>query len=218
MARFLGRRAEAWNTLARDDETRRGVERAIYRLLYRNWLPELTGTQLKVFAFIISRTLDWQKYAEAIPMSHFLDGLLDADCREFRLEDGSFASRGTGIAKEDTVRRAIGDLKAMHLITVFPGKRGTVTPANIYMPLSELKLAGFALNAGLGVLPDHLDFIWIDEHVWSGKKPCRVVGYAGNHLSLREVNVGDRGADERPFSAHQRFVRRMSLKEWRAMK
>lgn len=218
MTRFLGRRAEAWNVLAQDADSRRGVERTIYRLLYRNWLPDLTGTQLKVFVFVMSRTLDWQKYAEAIPMSHFLGGLLDADGQEYRLDDGSFAARGTGISKEDTVRSAIAQLKMLDLITVFPGKKGSVTPANVYMPLSESRLAGFALNAGLGVLPDHLDHCWVDEHVWSGKKACRVVGYAGNELCLRAVQADCRDEQRSVFLSPQRFVRRMTLDEWQSVR
>lgn len=211
---YLGRRAETWNTLAKDANSRRGVERAIYRLLFRNWLPDLSGTQLKVFSYIMSRTLDWQKYAEAIPMSHFIHGLRDADGHEFRLDDGGFASRGTGISKEDTVRRAINELKDLDLVTVFPGKRGSMTPANVYMPLSENRLAGFALNAGLGILPNHFDIYWIDEHVWSGNRACQVVGYSGEDLCLREIGMDARTANPPFFSTPQRFVRRMTFDEW----
>lgn len=217
MSRYLGRRAENWNKLAQDADSRRGVERTINRLLHRNWLPDISGNQFKVYSFILARTLSWQKYAEAIPMSHFLHGLIEADGNSYRLDDGTFACRGTGISKEDTVRSAISQLKALDLITVFPGQRGTVTPANVYMPLSELSLAGFALNAGLGVLPDHLDFYWVDEHVWWKRRACRVVGYSGDELCLREVGEGLETSGPL-FCAATGDVRRMNLEEWQSLK
>lgn len=215
MSRYLGRRAENWNKLAQDCESRRGVERTIYRLLHRNWLSQISGNQLKVYLFILSRTLDWQKYAEAIPMSHFLNGLVEADGSLLRLEGGAPVSCGTGIMKEDTVRAAISLLKELGLITVFPGKRGTVTPANVYMPLSEMTLAGFALNAGLGVLPDHMDYIWVDEHVRWSNKPWRVVGYAGDQLCLREAGAS---SDTPVSTASPAWVRRLSLSDWQSLK
>lgn len=215
LSRYLGRRAENCNKLAQDCDSRRGVERNVYRSLHRNWLSELSGSQLKVYLFILSRTLDWQKYAEAIPMAHFLNGLVEADGSLLRLECGAPVSRGTGIMKEDTVRTAIGFLRTLELITVFPGKRGTVTPANVYMPLSERMLAGFALNAGLGVLPDHMDFIWVDEHVWWSNKPWRVVGYAGDQLCLREAGASN---DTPVLAASPAWVRRLSLSDWQSLK
>lgn len=215
MARYLGRQAESWNRLAQDNESRRGVERSIYRQLHRNWLPDLSGNQVKVYLFILGRTLDWQKYAEAIPMSHFLNGLVEADGNLLRSDNGAPASRGTGIMKEDTVRAAIRVLKDLRLITVFPGRQGSITPANVFMPLSETMLAGYVLNAGLGVLPDHMDFYWVDEHVWLASKPCRVVGYASHDLCLRPIGCGE---DTPIIRASTASVRRLNLAEWQYWK
>jgi hypothetical protein len=177
-------------------------------------MPSLSGNQFKVYSFILSRTLGWQKYAEAIPMSHFLHGLQEADGSNFQLEDGSPASRGTGICKEDTVRAALSALEGLQLITVFPGRRGTMTPANVFMPLSENMLAGFLLNAGMGVLPDHLPSIWLDEHVWCRRVPWRVIGYKDEGLILREVV--DQGKDlKSEIVAKPGEVRRLDFSEWR---
>lgn len=150
-------------------------------------------------------------------MSHFLRGLVEADGEPFRLEDGAPACRGTGIAKEDTIRSIIEKLKAIEFVTVFKGTRGTITPANVYMPLSERWLAGYTLNAGLGVLPDHIDDYWIDEHVWWQNVPCRVVGYAGHGVRLREIKRWDEMVGP-IVPAPVCGLRRMTLSEWSAMK
>lgn len=131
-------RACSINAFAQGDPyIRSWVEREWNRTFERALLPELSPSALKCLLAIKSRTLGWMKYAEAIPISHFVNGMVDRfGCA--RLDEGGrplFA--GSGIAKEDTVRSALKTLDQAGLITKMVGSADPGTGANIYMPFQR---------------------------------------------------------------------------------
>lgn len=161
----LGKVPNSWNEFAADKSLRSEIERGWERHIYRALLPSLEGSELKVLIFIKSRTLDWQKFAEAIPMSHFLSGVTDPDGSLLLDGEGRPYSAGTGIRKEDTVRAAIKSLEARKLITVFRAKRGSVNAANVYIPYEESKLAHELLSLGSRILPRYARGLYAREAV-----------------------------------------------------
>ncbi len=174
----------------------------------------MSSNQFRVYSFIISRTLGWQKYAEAIPMQVFLHGIREADGSLFKDEYGQFVASGTGIKKEDTIREAIGFLRQGGYITVFPGKRGTVTPANVYMPMNEADLARLVLQEGVGVLPEHLTRYFKGEHVNYNQKPHRVVAVENGAISIREVNSYGDFKESGEIAVSICEIERIKLDDW----
>jgi len=217
MARYLGYKATHWNKIAEYAEARRHTENAIYRYLHRAWMPELSGIQYKVYSFVISRTLGWQKYAEAIPMRHFIDGLCEADGSLHRGDEGFPACAGTGIRKEDTVRSALEHLRTNKFITIFPGKRGTVTPANVFLPLSEVSLARLAVSGGAPTLPEHLPMFFVGEHVWLGEAICRVTGIESDAVRVHRVDKYGHLMGERSIVGNHE-VERVRPDDWKSFK
>lgn len=217
MVHYLGYQPSQWNKLAQHDESRRFVERAINRHLTRIWMPELSPVQFKVYSFIIARTLGWQKYAEAIPMSHFLGGMREADGFLYRMEDGEPACAGTGIKKDDTVREAIRYLRKRGMVSVFLGKPGTVTTANVYLPLSERNLAILAIKGGIGVLPEHLEGFYLGEHVKFDGAICQVIAQGAEDLRVQQINKYGNPLGE-PLTISHRKLDRVEFSEWRSFK
>lgn len=217
MSRYLGYQATHWNKIADHSESRRFVEAYIHRRLFRAWLPGLSGNQLKIYLFIISRTLGWQKYAEAIPMRHFLSGIQEADGSLYKDEEGVPASSGTGICKEDTVRDAVSFLRSKRFITVFPGKRGTVTAANVYLPLAEDLLAAVALKGGCGVLPEHIMLYVPGEHVWHEGDIWQITSVEIDAVGIRPVNRWGDMTGKTVF-VPDHIVERVRLDEWKTFK
>lgn len=215
MSRYLGYQGTHWNALSDHDNSRRHVERTIYRLLHRDWMPLLTGNQYKVFSFILGRTLGWQKYAEAIPMSHFLHGMTEADGTPFQLENGQYACLGTGIKKEDTVREAISVLRENHYITVFSGKRGTVTPANVYMPMAEHDLAITVLEGEAKILPEHLPLFYPGEHVLFDRQVHRIIDAGRDTVRILEVSRYGDPVTDRSVIVSNNDITRMRPDEWK---
>jgi len=155
MALTLGDEAQAWNLLAEHHKkTRSFVEREYDRLLLRSLINDVSSTEFKVLAFIKGRTLGWQKYAEAIPYSHFTRGIRDKQ-DEYVLDShgGTPVAKGINIVKEDTVRIAVHRLKAQGLLTVFPGGFRTDTPSNVYLAMGRRVLCHLIVEGG-GWLPD----------------------------------------------------------------
>lgn len=179
-----------WNEFSEDDRVRSCIERNWERWFFREQLPHVDNSELRVILNIKSRTLDWQKFAEAIPMSHFLHGVRD-EGELLRLSCGQPVSSGCGISKEDTVRAAIKRLLARDLITCFPGVRGSRTPANIYMPFSEARLANMLTETDRPILPHHVRNWRIGEHVKARKGGFwRIVRPDGDKIVAAEVLEG----------------------------
>lgn len=217
MTRYLGYKATHWNRISEHAESRRYVESLVNRHLHRVWMASLTGAQFKVYSFIVARTLGWQKYAEAIPVRHFIDGLCEADGTLYRDDEGLPACAGTGIRKEDTIRAALEHLRQSDLITVFPGKRGTVTAANVFLPLGEDRLATLAVRGGAPVLPEHLTRFYVGEHVtWNGEI-CRITGIEIDAVRLQPVSRSGH-LREQKYTAPDREVERVRLDDWKAFK
>ena len=217
MSRYLGYQATHWNRIADHSESRRFVEAYIHRRLFRAWLPGLSGNQLKVYLFVISRTLSWQKYAEAIPIRHFISGIQEPDGSLYKDDEGVPACSGTGICKEDTVRDALSFLRTKGFISVFPGKRGTVTAANVYLPLAENLLAAVALRGGCGVLPEHMSMHIAGEHVWYEGDVWRITSVEIDALGIRPVSRWGDMTGKTVYVADD-SVERVRLDEWKAFK
>lgn len=212
---YLGRDSELWNEFASSSNAARSwVERQCERWMLRTALPELSSSQLRVWLFIKSRTLDWQKFAEAIPMSHFLDGMRGSDGELLCGSDGEPFTSGCGIAKEDTVRTAVKALERAGAITVFPGRRGSATPANVYMPLSRRHLAFYLIEGGSGVLPKCAPFT-VGEHVRRINTVWQVVATENDLLHIREVLSGGI-LSHREATDRQELVERLTPEEWKA--
>ena len=182
---------QSWNDFSTLSRFRSDVERAWERWFYREQLPLVTDSELRVITFIKSRTLDWQKFAEVIPMSVFLNGLREDDGGYMLDREGERLCSGCGIRKEDTVRDALKRLRARGLITCFPGVRGSRYPANTYMALGEIQLADMLIQAGCGILPRHLEQWWRGEHVRAREGGMwRIADVGGENLVVEEVLSG----------------------------
>ena len=206
----LGPEGDAWNEVARLDKPRSEIERNWERYCWRTLLPSLDRTELVVFGFIKSRTLDWQKYAEAIPMTVFRNGIRDV-YDEPRLDPSGLPyCSGTGLSKEDTVRAAVQRLEQRQLITVIHGRSGCVPACNIYMPFSRGKLAEMLVDAD-GILPDCFPHLVIGEAVLFEDRFCRVEEHSADRVEIRPISLNSKSADVR--TAHRKAVRRPSVEE-----
>lgn len=211
----LGLIPDAWNERAQCKELRSNVEREWNRHLERSMIPVIDGTCLKCLILIKGRTLGWQKFAEAIPMHHFLNGILDED-GEVRIGiDGLPYCSGTGIAKEDTIRAALKRLELAGLITRLPGVRGFGTPVNVFLPCSQRWLAESVLAAGGGVLPGCVPGLFRGEHVATkDEKIWEVVGGRDHFIDIARVSApGQYVGEKRTVVSPD--VRRLSLADWR---
>jgi hypothetical protein len=161
---YYSRLPRTWNEFSEDNRLRSCIERDWERWFFREQLPHVDNSELRAILTIKSRTLDWQKFAEAIPMSQFLHGVME-DGDLLRLSCGQPVFSGCGISKEDTVRAALKRLLARDLIACFPGVRGSRTPANVYMPVSEARLADMLIANNCPILPQHVRTWHVGEHV-----------------------------------------------------
>ncbi len=209
--RTLGPEPDEWNEVAVLDTSRSHIEREWERNFWRSQLPTLDPTEVRVLGFIKSRTLDWQKYAESIPMGHFRFGLTDTDGSLALGKDGRPLCAGTGIKKEDTIRECFQRLQAKGLITIFPGRSGTVTPANVYMPFSRQDLARQLVATG-GVLPQSYEEVLIGEHHVASGCIWRVEHHHHGALLVRELRPT--GITGRPMQLAFSDFRRPSVEEW----
>lgn len=81
--------------------------REAWKLLFRVWRPCLTPTEFIVVQFIFDRTAAWGKEWEAIPMSHFTDGV--------RGKGGEVYATGMGCSRL-TVSRAVKELMRIGVV------------------------------------------------------------------------------------------------------
>lgn len=210
----LGSIPDTWNDYAQRNEVRSHVEREWNRQLERALLPCLDATSLKCLVLIKGRTLGWQKYAEAIPMQHFLCGILDEE-GEVRLgTDMRPYCSGTGIAKEDTVRAALKRLDQGGLITRIRGIRGYGTPVNVFMPFSQQWLSRKILEAGGGILPAHVPGHFHGEHVRTRDgRVWEIVGGRDHFIEIEEVtSPGRRSGESRSVVSPE--ISRLSYSDW----
>lgn len=194
--RTLGRQADEWNMFAQHlPEARSKIEREMNRRLVRDYIGHLDGTEFRILCFIIGRTLGWQKFAEAIPMSHFRRGLVEPDGALSLGEEGRPYCSGVGLRKEETIRSAVQRLEHRGLITTFPGRPGTIQPANVYLPFSVQTIAQSLIDAGSGVLPKCAP-VTIGEHVFGRNAVWSVcdVSKGQDRVGLVCVSSGDNEA------------------------
>lgn len=186
----IGRIGDDWNRHATRDRIRSFVEREWNRQLERALLPSLFGSKLSTLLFIKARTLGWQKFAEVIPMHHFISGMLDED-GEVRLgQDLRPLCSGSGIKKEDTVRAAWKGLEQAGLITKLPGPGGIGVSVNVFMPCSQDWLARKMLEAGAGVVPAHLSTYFAGEHIQAPDgAPWEVQKVEPGQLTVTEITA-----------------------------
>ena len=76
--------------------------------LFDEWLPHLSGTQVKVLLYIMRRTYGFKKNYDAISLSQITDGIVK--------RDGERLDWGAGVAKSSAVE-AVKALVALNLIT-----------------------------------------------------------------------------------------------------
>jgi|GEM_PF-5557620 len=208
----LGHEPDTWNDIARINSTRSFVERTTTRRVYRELAAELPPAQLRVLLFIMGRTFGWQKYAEAIPMQHFLNGFVNGSGELVRDEHGAILCAGSGVAKDETVRKATRALEDGGLITVFRGARHTITPANIYMPLQVDELARLIVAGGDGVLPSFYPGILKGELVVVNGEFWSVVSVVGTYAKLKPAMANRRPPGD--YSCDTREIRRVAPREW----
>lgn len=207
----LGPSPDAWNRFAADhNDVRSEIERAWERRIFRSVFPTLENSELRVLLFIKSRTLDWQKYAEAIPMGHFLHGLRDHDGELLTVDDQALCA-GAGIRKEDTVRAALKGLAAKGLVHVFRSRRGSVNAPNVYMPLAERNLAQQVLGLGVPVLPAAVSRWFQGEGIVAREECWVIVGGRGQEIDC--VRIGDR-VNQNVVTIHSSELRRPTWLEW----
>ncbi|WP_341631183.1 hypothetical protein [Sphingomonas agri] len=212
---YIGQEPEIWNEFASSlNPVRSEVERRWERTIFRQLLPRLRSSELRVWLFIKSRTLDWQKFAEAISMDHFLEGMRDERGELKCTPDGEPITSGCGIKKEDTVRTAMNSLRRKGAIEVFPGKRGSATPANVYMPLSRTRLSKWLVEAGSGVLPTCAPFV-SGEHVRRLDAVWRITAVEEGVLRLRKVLSCDFVTHEEIVASPEE-VERLTPEEWKS--
>lgn len=210
----LGTSPDAWNKFAAaHNDVRSEIERAWERRIFRSVFPSLDNSELRVLLFIKSRTLDWQKYAEAIPMSHFLHGLTDHQGGLLMDDDQQPHCAGCGIRKEDTVRAALKGLAAKRLVHVFRARRGKVNAPNVYMPLAEGSLARQVLGLGVPVLPAHVAGWFEREGVAAREGYWTIVGGREQELDCIPVMQGGRTA-QKVVTIHASELRRPTWSEW----
>ncbi len=205
--RSLGRHPDQWNTFAKHiPEVRSKIERDVNRLLVRDLMGHLDASEYRVLHFIIGRTLGWQKFAEAVPMSHFLNGMRDADGDLAVDEQGKPYCRGVGLRKDETIRAAVRRLETRRFITVFDGKPGTLQPANVYMPFHARYLSEALIAAGSGVLPWCAP-VTVGEHIFARDAIWQVIdiGKGPERLGCLRVSTRDRETAILPIAECERI-------------
>lgn len=214
--RTLGLVADSWNHFADDADIRRYAERESWRRIEREYLPCLRPIDVVNIVFIRSRTFGWQKYAEAIPMHHFIHGVRDEAGDLLIDQSGQPVSSGTGIAKEDTVRSSLKRLVDLGLIEMIAGQRRSITPANIYMPASQTLLAQLVLQAGSGILPPRASRWHVGEHVRLRGQPgiWQIVGGEGHQIDVLRRDVV-RSSETQRTTAFSPDIERMTRSDWR---
>lgn len=210
----IGRIADEWNRHAARDAIRSHVERHWNRQLERSLLPSLAGSKLSTLLFIKGRTLGWQKFAEAIPMHHFISGMLDED-GEVRLgSDLRPLCSGTGIKKEDTVRTAWTSLERSGLLTKLKAPGGQGFAVNVFMPFSQDWVARKMLEAGAGVLPAHLPTYFSGEHIADPDgTPWEILEAETDRLTVIKIAAVGHHVG-RPRTVSPSSVTRIPLREW----
>jgi hypothetical protein len=214
MHRTLGRKPDQWNEVASIDKKRSLVERETTRRLAREVAPTLSPSELRAYLYIIGRTFGWQKYAEAIPMSHFLNGLVDHAGGPLTDQYDRIVSAGSGIKTEDSVRKAVASLRDQYLITVFPGKSGTAAPANVYMPLHWSTLGKLLVDEEGGILPACYpgflpgEFVVLEDRAW------QVTDVNGTHLRVAPATDRRRVNTAKSVIVNCDEPRRMTVREW----
>lgn len=188
--RYLGKEPEFWNRLKEFDGPFSHVERSVRRKLEREWLPSLSRypSDLAVLTFIISRTLGWQKFFEAITIDHFRYGIGDEG--DPLISNGAPVSLGTGIKKEDTIRASLKRLSAANQITVISGHRGTKTPANIYMAGSREMIGRMLVDGGCPILPWTVPRIIVGEHLYHDGAIWKVLAAQGGEAECVKMEHG----------------------------
>ena len=132
------------NTFSELDDGAREIFRGVaqrYRKIQTRYLCQIKPPATKaVLDAIVSRTLDFRKFAEKITYKQFVDGVVDKGGQKLLLdEDGVPIFNGLEISKT-TVATSIHDLLRHRLIERFSYMRGT-TVINAYMPFSREFLA-----------------------------------------------------------------------------
>lgn len=191
MPRVLGAEPDEWNELAAFGTARSFVERELDRWVTRTLLPDLTFTELRAFCFVKSRTLGWQKFAEAIPMKHFIHGLRDNDGHLLRDVHGTILSAGAGIGKEDTVKLALDGLAKKGLLTAYRAPTGSRL-ANVYMAVSARRLGEMFIAGGAGILPRHHPHTVPGEHVIYDQRLWQVLSVEEGRANLQQIREGRR--------------------------
>ncbi|MAH14838.1 MAG: hypothetical protein CMN65_03660 [Sphingomonadaceae bacterium] len=210
--RSLGRNADQWNEFADTKEVRSHVERTYRRQVERDLLPRLKNSQLRALLFIGSRTVGWQKFAEAIPKTHFQRGLVDEEKSALLDERGVTLCAGAGLSKEETIRSACNSLARQGIITIFPGRPGTLQPAHVFMPFSEASLARLLIEAGSKVLPRCAPIVVPGEHLFARDAVWRVLDVRDSRLSCVEMERKNQEGERAELDVSE--CRRMSLASW----
>lgn len=214
--RKLGNSADQWNRYAGSlPDARSKIERELNRLVARDLIGQLDGTELRVLVFVIGRTLGWQKFAEAIPMSHFLKGIRDPDGLLEVGEDDQPYCRGVGICKEETVRSAVRRLASRGLLTIYWGRPGSSQPANVYMPFHEIYLARALIDAHVGVLPGCAPATR-GEHVIAREAVWQITQIDVGANTAGCVRLGGRGSVQEYHDIPMPECTRISLEDWKA--
>ncbi|MBN1429062.1 MAG: replication protein, partial [Anaerolineae bacterium] len=81
--------------------------------LFDIWLPQLSGSELKVLLYIVRRTMGFKKDADTISISQICSGI--------RTRDGRVLDQGTGLSR-NTVIQAIKGLTEKGLVRVERGQ------------------------------------------------------------------------------------------------
>ena len=210
--RNLGQKADQWNEFAQIKEVRSYIERTSRRRVERHLLPCLKNSQLRALLFIGSRTVGWQKFAEAIPKTHFQRGLVDDGKSALLDEDGGPLCTGAGLSKEETIRSACNSLENQGIITIFPGRPGTLQPAHVFMPFGEATLAHLLIEAGSKVLPRCAPIVVPGEHLIAREAVWQVLEVRGSRLSCVEMERKNQEGEQAELDVSE--CRRMSLASW----
>jgi hypothetical protein len=186
----LGCRAEQWNAVARlADNPFYSTRSAHWQRLSCGTIGDVTGSEFKVLVAISARTVRFRKFAEAISLDQFCNGLRNDEGDLIVDEKGDPYFAGCNISKPDTVSTALQGLEYQGLITRWP--RPSTRCATVYMPFTEQWLATTLASNG-GLLPMDYENIVEQEYIKDGDgqllrvervlSDCAVVVPIGNYL------------------------------------
>lgn len=217
MAFRLHSDAESWNECARENANPTlGVRVDYYDEFFGELLPELTESEIRVRLAILTRTLRFRKFAEAITADEFCTGFKDPyEQNELCRNDvGRPYFAGCGVKKVDTIYKAIKSLEAKDLITVWRAKRST--HANVYMPFSERWVADALIFNG-GQVSMQYDCWVVGERVMCEGRLVKITRSENGVLEVCEFDRWENMSGD-PFVVDADALQRLSPSDLRRAK